>query len=146
MTRTSQRILALFAVATLPAFAALSGCGDDRLPLYPVQGRVLDGQGQPAIGAQVYFHSASGGSEGIPTPVGKVDDQGDFHLTTYVEGDGAPEGEYAVTIIWPPPRTTPFEPVGGDQLNGTYADPKNPRLRFTVKADSENTVPAINLP
>lgn len=133
----------LFAAAQL---AALVGCGDERVPLYPVQGKVLDSQGRPAVGAAVYFHVGSGVNAGAPTPVGQVDENGDFQMRTYVEGDGAPAGDYAVTIIWLPPRNTPLDPVGGDQLNGSYADANNPKLRFTVEEKEDNTVPTINLP
>jgi hypothetical protein len=125
---------------------ALAGCGDARAPLYAVRGRVVDGQGQPATGAQLFFNPVGGDTKGVPRPVGHVDEKGEFRLTTYVEGDGAPEGDYAVTIIWPPVRTSPFDPPGGDRLNNTYADAANPKVRFKVEARDDNEVPTIQLP
>jgi hypothetical protein len=81
----------------------------------------------------------------VPKPVGRVAEDGEFRLTTYREEDGAPSGEYAVTILWPGEKKTPFGPASPDQLKGTYADPKSPKLRFTVGPTVDNEVPTIKL-
>ena len=57
-------------------------------------------EGRPPFHAQVTFHPvADGGREAI-LPTGSVDDRGRFTLTSYASGDGAPEGEYRVTVAW----------------------------------------------
>jgi hypothetical protein len=123
----------------------LAGCGSGRAPVFPVHGRVLDARGKPAVGAMVVFQPADDRSTAFPKPVARVEEDGTFSLTTYSADDGAPAGEYAVTIIWPGPRKSPFAPEGPDQLKGAYADPKRSRTRFTVADKSDNEVPTIRL-
>jgi hypothetical protein len=54
-------------------------------------------------------------------------------MVTAYSPDGAPSGEYAVTIVWPVrhnPISTLWE---GDRLNGRYADKAKTTLRITVE-------------
>src|SRR5687767_10889460 len=90
----------------LAAFAlAGAGCGpsDPGLkPVYPVQGSLFV-KGKPAKGAVVMFHPLPL-ETGRPTALrsrGTVGDDGSFRLTTYNTDDGAPAGEYVVTVYWP---------------------------------------------
>jgi hypothetical protein len=134
--------------ALLLAAAALfaSSCGGPgRKPVFPVRGQIVDRNHKPAAGAQVIFHPADPNYGDLNKPVGKADDKGAFTLTTYTEGDGAPEGEYAVTVTWAPPKRTPFAPEGGDLLKGSMARPEASKICFTVKR-GDNEVPAITLP
>jgi hypothetical protein len=82
---------------------ALLGCpacaANGRKPVYPVRGRVLV-EGKPATQAMVTFHPVGEGGPEAVHPVGHVDEQGYFTLTSYVTGDGAPEGEYRVAVVW----------------------------------------------
>jgi hypothetical protein len=121
------------------------GCGNGREPAYTVRGQVLDAQQKPAVGALVVFHPAETSAGDAVKPVGQVDETGAFSLTTYTKGDGAPAGEYVVTVTWPAPRKGPFEPEGGDRLNGRYANPKSSTIRFKVQAQALNEVPVIQL-
>ena len=114
-------------------------------PVYPVKGRVVDSHDKPAVGAMLVFHPVSPSDNDVAKPVAQVDESGSFSLTTYVAGDGAPEGEYAVTIIWPEPKKTPFSPPGPDQLKGEYGNAASPRIRFTVEKKALNEVPPIKL-
>jgi hypothetical protein len=75
------------------------GCGRARKPAHPVSGKVLV-KGQPAVRAQVTFHPVEDARPDAVRPVGHVDEQGNFRLTTWKEGDGAPAGEYRVTVQW----------------------------------------------
>src|SRR5262245_26228369 len=77
---------------------ALAGCGADGPPLHPVTGKVLV-DGKPAEHATVTFHPAGGGAD-APKPRATVKADGSFALTTHTTGDGAPAGEYAVTVEW----------------------------------------------
>src|SRR5262245_50392711 len=127
------------------ALLLLGGCSG-KPPVYPVRGEVRDSEGKPAKGVLVVFHPVGeANSSEVVKPVGRVDENGEFHLTTYVEGDGAPAGDYAVTLVWPAPRKTPFDPEGGDQLGGAYAHPDTPKTHFTVEK-RDNQVPIIQLP
>jgi hypothetical protein len=90
---------ALFAGALLGA-----SCGGGRGPkTYAVEGKVLHG-GRPAAGARVVFHPKDNADPQAPRPHGTAGADGSFHLTTNRPGDGAPAGEYSVTV--PSPRPT----------------------------------------
>jgi len=64
---------------------------------------------------------------------------GAFRLSTYDPNDGAPAGEYYVSVIWP---TDGREDE--DKLNGRYRDPKTSQLTATVKEGS-NELKAFRL-
>ena len=65
--------------------------------MYPVHGRVLL-DGKPMAGAMVILHPAGDvGLNGL-RPRALADADGWFKIYTYVIGDGAPAGNYAVTI------------------------------------------------
>ncbi|QEL15819.1 carboxypeptidase regulatory-like domain-containing protein [Limnoglobus roseus] len=121
---------------------ALAGCGDggpSRLTTYPVEGRLLI-NGQPAADAQIAFHS-QGRSLGV-FPVANTAADGSFRLTTYTHGDGAPVGDYVVTVFWLN-TSVPFDPCGDmtihDRLSGFYMDPAAKRITATV-APGPNTI------
>ena len=65
---------------------------------------------------------------------------GFFSLKTYVLHDGAPAGDYMVTVEWPGDdpgvpvdRDDPeYVPFGPDRLKGRYADPESSGFRATV--------------
>jgi len=77
----------------------VSGCGGGRKPVYPVHGEVRVNGRAPAH-AMVTFHPVADDGPAAVLPIGSVDDQGRFTLTSYAAGDGAPEGEYRVTVAW----------------------------------------------
>jgi hypothetical protein len=129
----------------LLAVLALAGCAkaSNRLPVYPVHGKLLVG-GEPATEAFVAFHPAPDN----PAPawtVGQVDAEGNFALSTYVSGDGAPEGDYTVTITWKKRGGPVNEFIGPDRLKSLYADPQTSKLRFRVEKKPVNEVPPYQL-
>jgi hypothetical protein len=131
----------------LPLALFAAGCGKDRQPVYPVEGQLLV-DGKPAARAVVTFHPVDDATAGAVRPVGHVDDSGRFTLTSYKEGDGAPPGDYAVTVTWY--RATKTADGSGDYvarnyLPQHYAVPETARLRATVSADGANTLEAFNL-
>jgi hypothetical protein len=103
---------------------ALASCGGGRnFPkVYPVKGKILV-NGQPANDCQIYLNRTSGDSLSVPaTPQAVTDKTGEFQITSYHTNDGAPEGEYVVTIEWRERSglmKQEFE--GPDQLGGAYA-------------------------
>jgi hypothetical protein len=110
-----------------------SGCGssDGRKPVFPVRGSVLVA-GKPAVKALVVFHPLN--EPEAPRPSGEVGTDGTFTLSTHTTGDGAPAGEYAVTVLWLSGSST----IGGDadsgpdRLGNRYSDPKSTTLRARV--------------
>ena len=78
---------------------------------------------------------------------GEVDEDGTFTLTTFVAGDGAPAGEYAVTITWPlptPPDAPPGDPPPGDRLKNRYNHPQKSAWKVTIR-EEDNDLPAFEL-
>ena len=69
------------------------------IPTFPVTGKVLVGQ-EPASGAFVVFHPIAGEKSTFDRPRAQVRPDGSFEVTTFLDGDGAPAGKYAVTVEW----------------------------------------------
>lgn len=133
----------LFAVAALN----LASCSQDegRILVFPVSG-TLTFQGMPATGALVTFHPVDSPLPAALQPNGKVADDGSFKLTTYESGDGAPAGNYAVTVFWPEPPASPVEAPdsGPDRFRGRYLDPQKSTWRVTV-TDGTNALEPFEL-
>lgn len=73
------------------------GCRKNQGPVvYPVSGQVFFEQ-RPAERALVIFHPVGGGDV---RPHGEVKADGSFTLATTGQGDGAPPGDYVVTVEW----------------------------------------------
>jgi hypothetical protein len=133
-------------LAALVLGAILSGCGGSpERPevVYPLTG-ALEFEGQPAVGASIVLYPQD---ELISArPKATVNDDGTFAVTTYEPGDGAPPGEYKVTVEWRRP-VAGRESAGDDQpppnvLPSTYASPQTTPLTVTVE-EGENEFPAI---
>jgi hypothetical protein len=131
------------------ALAALStSCGPARQTAYPVSGKVFAGkEKKPAEGVVVVFYPITP-LDGAPVvPTGQVDHYGDYTLTTYSPSDGAPAGEYAITLKWPRAKKNNFDWAADDQLKGAYHNPEKSKLpNFTVQIVGTNEVPTIVLP
>src|SRR5207244_3246439 len=111
-----------------------------------VQGKVLY-KGQPLEGAVLTFHP-KGGGKNITTvlPVGRSGADGTFTLTTG-DKEGAPAGDYAVTVICPEEVKLPkgkistAPPESKDRFQGAYANRDNPPLRAEVRAGVNHLEP-----
>jgi hypothetical protein len=98
ITNRAGRRVGLRVPAVALALAVLAaGCGPRRPAVHVVRGQVLVGD-RPAARALVMFHPVGDARPEAARPVGETDDEGRFTLTTSVQGDGAPEGEYQVTV------------------------------------------------
>jgi hypothetical protein len=125
--------------------ALLAACGGPTAdPPYPVRGRVLRGE-KPVAEALVVFHRLAG-SQPARKPTGTTDDDGYFTLTTDRTDDGAPAGEYAVTVELRGWITRGEEQVrdGPNQLPARYADPARTDLRCLVRS-GKNEAEAFRL-
>jgi hypothetical protein len=132
------RLLALAAL-----LVAVSGCGrSNRLPAFPVRGQVLY-QGRPAGEALVIFHPVATAPEFADVrPTARVAADGSFTLTTYQANDGAPAGEYDVTIDWRE-HTAPVEgaPPGRSLLPSRYANRQLSKLHAQIKQGTNELEP-----
>jgi len=115
------------------------------VPVHPVSGEVHV-NGTPAEGAEVSFHPLLPPPSGTPPTLAVVDSAGRFQASTRAAGDGAPEGEYRLSIIWRAGSSRLADDAGGggDRLQGRYSRPETSGLRASVKA-GENVVPPIEL-
>jgi len=125
-------------------FAAFSifvfvGCAEDKhgIEVYPASGKVLV-NGQPADGANVALFGISPELQGpgAPVPTGQTNAEGVFSLTSFESRDGAPAGEFKVTVIWPepiPPNVDQEMYQPKDRLNGKYSNPQTSKLTATIE-------------
>jgi hypothetical protein len=124
----------------------LSGCArDDRPACHPVRGTVTLAD-KPVAEATVVFHPTKPLAGHSLKPIAYTDAQGNFELTTFTSGDGAPAGDYAITVVLREPKQVGEELVrdGKHLLPFRYSDPQKSGLSFTVKAEA-NVVPALKL-
>ena len=129
------------AAAVLFLMALAGGCSGEppRPAVYPVTGQVVF-DGRPAAGAIVSFHP-KGAPGQFPTPSAKADGRGNFSLTTYQAEDGAPQGDYIVTVELRPVVTKNGEiEFGPNQLPPKYSSPKTTTVVASV-TEGENKVP-----
>ena len=134
-------------LAAIACVVAITGCGEakpDRIAVHPAAGTITV-KGQPAPGAFVTLHPKSSPGENVPTPRASVDKDGSFKVSTFDGGDGAPEGEYVVTVRW-----YKLVKTGGDTVAGPnvippkYTRPESSDLTVRIAA-GENKLPPIKL-
>jgi hypothetical protein len=115
-----------------------TACANDSAgfkPTQPLRGQVFF-EDQPAVGASVVLHPLDGPDPRV-RPSGKVDKDGWYTLSTYRLNDGAPMGNYAVTIVWLPEGSRgggPDKPP--DKLGGRYEDPESSGLSVRIDKDT----------
>lgn len=117
------------------------GCSSGEVPavpVFPTTGRVVF-EGRPAAGAFLTFHPKSDGGRTSPSTATAGTD-GAFSLTTETKDDGAPAGEYAVTVTWSPPVKRGGELVAGpDLIPKRYGRVETTPLRATI-AETANAL------
>ena len=134
-------------ILTALAVFPFAGCGDSsdgRLAVYPVLG-TIQFRGQPISGAFLSLHPKNSAEPGAPSPRAMVAADGSFALSTYDGNDGAPEGEYVLTVQWYKPVRQGGELVGGPNvLPKKYASPTTSDVPIKVAA-GENRLQPIQL-
>jgi hypothetical protein len=116
--------------------------------MYSVSGKVLV-DGEPATRAEITLHPLDPlhkKDDKTVRPFAVVDPDGSFRLSTYETCDGAPAGEYAVTVVWPSFTTDPLgeETPGPDRLRKRYADARRSAFRATIR-EGDNQLPPFEL-
>ncbi len=130
------------ALTLAPAASVLVGCGESwQAATYPASGRVSI-NGKAPVGALVQL---------IPTgqkvdprnsrPWGLVGEDGTFTLATYAGETGAPAGDYAFTITWPPDASRPSMV---DRLKSKYTRPDQSKWKMTIK-EGNNVLPPVEM-
>ena len=118
------------------------GCGgkDERVPVAKTTGK-LEWPGHSVRGLMVVLHPTDPGGSKMPfQPTGVVHEDGTFAITCYEVSDGAPAGEYVVTI-----RTAPLpDDVPTPKMPpAKYRDPKTSPLRVTIEKKPLNNLPPL---
>lgn len=135
------------AVVLVGMLLVTAGCGGGkagRLPVYPARGKVLL-DGRPTKGIFVYCWPGDIGKNEAYCPTGQTDEQGNFVLSTYGENDGAPEGEYVVTLEWPERFNVISNRWEGDRFKkAPYNDRNTSPLRVTIRKQP-NELEALQL-
>ena len=111
----------------LLVIAGIVGCGDgrgSRVATIPVEGTITY-RGQPIPGAFVTLHPKFPRPD-VPASRASVGRDGTLTVSTFTGGDGAPEGEYVLTVEW-------YRPVrqGNDVVPGPNVIPKKYASRRT---------------
>lgn len=133
-------MLTVLALAT----ALATGCGNSGPKLYKVRGTVLV-DGKPAGEALVFLHRAGRNNPNEPVPYGRANADGVFVVTTTETGDGAQEGEYVLTVVWPDMSKAPDgNGERPDLLGSTYAMAAKSTLKAKVEP-KDNELPEIKL-
>lgn len=78
----------------------LCGCGGSKPweTVYPVKG-VVTHKGKPVKDAELAFFPLDEKFPEAVRPLAKTTENGEFTVSTYNNGDGAPAGKYKVTVI-----------------------------------------------
>jgi hypothetical protein len=125
-------IVALVWWATLPPAVV-------HVPTFAVEGKAYY-QGVAMDGADFTFHPKKGGVEAL-RPKGKVKYDGTLKLGTYATDDGAPAGEYVVTIQWRQMVNKGGElEAGPDLVPASYNSPQTTPLTARVEEAPVNRV------
>lgn len=142
--RTRSR--GLWLLLSLAGISLHSGCGS-KYPVecQPVRGQVLVGD-KPLAEARVIFHPLSEQPVGVPKPMGVCDEEGRFELSTFDVYDGAPAGQYAITVEYRELKYVGEEEIraGRDLVPPEFGDLKKTILKYEVVL-GENEVPPLQL-
>ena len=134
---------AIVALGSL-ALAGCGGSGPDRIPVFKTSGRITF-KNQPANGAFLVLHPKNVAIPNAPRPTAHVKADGTFEPTTFDTADGAPAGEYVVTVEWRKLVNDRGEWVPGPNLlPAKYSDPAKSDVIVKIAA-GQNDLPAIVL-
>jgi hypothetical protein len=125
------RAFALFAGSTLLVGCSDSGKSGGLPATYPVTGKVVDANGNPLKGGTVQFDAGKGADLSV---LGVIGADGTYTVKTFrdkQEADGAPEGEYQVTVTF--------------LLGGTNAPPAPVTLTSRFKVEARDNTLDIDL-
>lgn len=111
----------------------------DRLPTYPVAGRVVLADGSPFHGGDdgaVIWESVEHGL----SATGAIDSEGRFTLTTYEPGDGAVAGKHRIAISPPTPEGDPDARVYRPTIDPKFRDLDASGLEATIEPKRLNEI------
>ena len=119
------------------------GCAkeDHGIALHPASGQILVA-GKPELGVQVRLHPVGKLKDmDAPRPFAATEADGSFSLGTFEAGDGAPVGDYEVTLFWPSEVQGPAAP--GDRLSGKFTNITRPPFHVTIQEGANRLEPFL---
>ena len=145
-------------ILVLLGLLVCGGCGEEvpegRLSVHPAGGKVSV-KSQPAAGVFLVLHPAPGSpaarADVLPSATTEAD--GSFQLSTYDQNDGAPVGEYVVTLQWRQSDSQSDDQrramalMGqkpADRFRGKYNNPSTSPWRISI-TEGENVLDAIEI-
>lgn len=142
--------------ALLSLLALLVGCNKEEgapVPVFAARGKVLF-LGKPIQGARVLLHPVDSAASPI-RPRGVTGEDGTFILTSFFADDGAPAGDYKVTISWKYFEKAELEKAVGikesedgdlapEHLPKRYQNPQTSGIEVTV-SEGNNEFPPFQL-
>ena len=140
-----MRRLSTLAIA-ISVLALSTSCGKSHLHgkrCFPVKGQVLFND-SPVVGALIIFEPATKSDPNWPSATGTTDEDGKFTLTTYHDKDGAPAGEYNVSISANGggfKRMPLKKKAAPDLLKGRFSDPRTSNIHARVEEKTNNLEP-----
>jgi hypothetical protein len=100
--------------------------------------------GQPPAGALVVLHPQGAAGPDAPRPIAHVQADGSFAATTFDTADGAPAGEYVVTVEWQKLVNVRGEwQPGPNLLPARYASPATSDVIVRVVEGSNELAPIV---
>jgi len=132
------------AIATCMVSGLLAGCGQAKEPwevAYPTEG-VVKFEGKPLAHAQITLVPEDSEYPDTVRPRGFTKEDGTFQLSTYAEGDGAPEGKYKVLAMRFPVVGSKENPSQApNNLPRKYSNPDTTDLKVEVVAPETELAP-----
>jgi hypothetical protein len=126
----------------LPALT-LVGCSEKWVDVFPVSG-TLKVDGQAPAGARLVLNSVNPLPAEAVVPTGSVKADGSFVISSYQAGDGAPPGEYVVTVQWFK-YDKELGGAGPNVLPEIYSSAKTSPIKVTVNGGGPTTLEPINI-
>jgi len=137
-----QRSAAAILLAGTVAFWFWPSGPSRPVAVHPVKGKAVM-EGSPMAGAHLVLYP--GPDSKIPAGVtsrGTVSADGTFELSTFDHKDGAPSGEFVVTVVWSKPVIVDGETQSGPSLvSAVYSKPDSSPLRIKIAADTKELRP-----
>lgn len=130
----SLSIMILSGLTWLGCLGCSSGPqGPPREQTSPVVGVVVV-DGQPVEMLEASCHDVKLiGTDASVISTAFTDATGKLELSSYVEGDGLPDGDYVLTFLLGQLDIVSRNYVGPDKLNDRYKSPQESSVKFTVK-------------
>ncbi len=124
------------AIVALLCLLNCCGCSDGRLKTYPAKGKVVFKSGNPVHVGTVEIKSREHGVQAR----GSIDLDGNFLLTTYIDGDGAVAGVHDCVVVQfvMTEGLQDFKPSVVGVVHPRYASYSTSGLTVEITPDQEN--------